>query len=60
MWLLTACNVHEWPDEAPLVPLYVDLVHETKWDTLNVPFSRASQNEADYNIRYTNRAFSMD
>ena len=56
----TGCNVHEWPDEAPLVPLYVDLVHETKWDTLNVPFSRASQNEADYNIRYSIRAFAMD
>lgn len=59
MWL-AGCNVHEWPDEAPLVPLYVDLVHETEWDTLNVAFSRASTREEDYNIRYSIRAFPLD
>ena len=58
MWL-AGCNVHEWPDEAPLVPLYVDLVHETEWDTLNVPFSRAAA-AGDYNIRYSIRAFALD
>lgn len=58
MWL-AGCNVHEWPDEAPLVPLYVDLVHETEWDTLNVPFSRAVA-AGDYNIRYSIRAFALD
>ena len=58
MWL-AGCNVHEWPDEAPLVPLYVDLVHETEWDTLNVPFSRAAA-VGDYNIRYSIRAFALD
>lgn len=58
MWLV-GCNVHEWPDEAPLVPLYVDLVHETEWDTLNVPFSRAVA-AGDYNIRYSIRAFALD
>ena len=58
MWL-AGCNVHEWPDEAPLVPLYVDLMHETEWDTLNVPFSRAAA-AGDYNIRYSIRAFALD
>lgn len=58
MWL-AGCNVHEWPDEAPLVPLYVDLVHETEWDTLNVPFSRSAA-AGDYNIRYSIRAFALD
>ena len=58
MWL-AGCNVHEWPDEAPLVPLYVDLVHETEWDSLNVPFSRAAA-AGDYNIRYSIRAFALD
>lgn len=58
MWL-AGCNVHEWPDEAPLVPLYVDLMHETEWDTLNVPFSRAAA-AGDYNIRYSIRAFPLD
>ena len=57
---LGSCNVHEWPDEAPLVPLYVQLEHEAEWDTLNVPFSRSSRAEADYNIRYSIRAFPMD
>lgn len=59
VWL-TGCNVHEWPDEAPLVPLYVELEHETEWDTLNVAFSRAAIDESDYNIRYSIRAFPLD
>ena len=54
----TSCDVHEWPDEAPVVPLYVELEHEILWDTLYVPFSRSS-NE-DYNIRYSIRAFPLD
>ena len=58
--LLPSCNVHEWPEDAPLVPLYVVLEHETEWDTLNVAFSRAAADESDYHIRYSIRAYPVD
>ena len=60
MSLFTSCDVHEWPDEAPVVPLYVELEHVTAWDTLNVPFSRAGRPITDYNIRYSIRAYPLD
>jgi hypothetical protein len=60
MSLFTSCDVHEWPDEAPVVPLYVELEHVTAWDTLHVPFSRAGRPITDYNIRYSIRAYPLD
>lgn len=56
----TACDVHEWPDEAPLVPLYVELEHETDVDTLEVPFSRAPNSDSRHHIRYSIRAYPLD
>lgn len=57
---LPSCDVHEWPEEAPLVPLYVELAHETDWDTLHVAFSRSAESASDYHIRYSIRAFPLD